>query len=153
MIKSLLQVAPTQRPSSQNILEMPIVLKHMNDSDLEFMQPSELLNTIKIPKNLIMLANQFPKPNYTEESISNVKENLPVIKNTSLNSNEYKNTSNSNIVSEVNPVKYIEQGIKYERKLLPKRRSKEKLHQPLPYDSKPENKYELPDLNPQVHQH
>lgn len=46
---------------------MPVIIKRMNDSLLTEVDEGiqrNLLNTIKIPKNLHYLTDKLPKPNY-----------------------------------------------------------------------------------------
>ncbi|EAR83720.2 plant dual-specificity MAP kinase kinase family domain protein (macronuclear) [Tetrahymena thermophila SB210] len=67
IIRSLLQVSPQLRPSCDKILQMPAVIKRMNDSlltEVDEAIQNNLLNTIKIPKNLHYLTDRLPKPNY-----------------------------------------------------------------------------------------
>lgn len=68
MIKSLLQVSPQLRPSAEQILQSSLVKKHFTDKliQMELTEKSELMNTIKVPKNLTMLTEQLPKPTYSE---------------------------------------------------------------------------------------
>jgi len=61
----LLQVNPRHRPSIDQLLEMPQMRRHapeMTDSDEQ--RPSDLLQTIKLPKNVIDLSICLPKPQY-----------------------------------------------------------------------------------------
>ena len=73
VVKSLIQINPECRPSCDQILKNPIVVKRIEyfsafDEGLwsqdEFFDNKELLRTIKIPKNLLFLSNKLPKPNY-----------------------------------------------------------------------------------------
>ena len=89
IIKVLLQVQPENRPNCDQILKHPIILKKLemfkcNDENEE----ATLLQTIRIPKNLLFLTEKLPQANYekriykkhnsfTDEN----KESLPEIKN------------------------------------------------------------------------
>ena len=73
VVKSLIQISPECRPSCDQILKNPLVVKRIEyfsafDEGLwsqdEFFDNKELLRTIKIPKNLLFLSNKLPKPNY-----------------------------------------------------------------------------------------
>ena len=66
VIRALLQVAPHLRPSCDKILQLPAVLKRMNDQHLVEVDEGVpfLLNTIKVPKNIHYLTDRLPKPNY-----------------------------------------------------------------------------------------
>lgn len=57
-------MSPQLRPSSEQILNSNIVKKHVSDKliiPIEMIEKSELMNTIKLPKNLTMLTEQLPK--------------------------------------------------------------------------------------------
>ena len=70
MVKSLLQVSPQLRPSCEKILEMPMVKKRIErlfpTGSNEYFddEQSSLLNTIRVPKNLLYLTDRLPKPTY-----------------------------------------------------------------------------------------
>ena len=72
VIALCLQISPTQRPSSAELLKNPIVSKHSKElKELDAYATSEpgnaeLLSTIKIPKNMRALAQQLPKSNYDQ---------------------------------------------------------------------------------------
>ncbi|CDW89912.1 protein kinase domain containing protein [Stylonychia lemnae] len=81
MIKTLLQVQPNTRPTCEQILSMDIVKKRLNlvknPNPLMTTQEHELnlenlnlLNTIKVPRNLAQLTKNLPRSNYisTRES-------------------------------------------------------------------------------------
>lgn len=72
-IKSLLIVAPQLRPSSDQILDLPQVIKmgtklFGQDFAQEKKQfgesQQELLSTIRVPKNLLYLTDRLPQPHY-----------------------------------------------------------------------------------------
>jgi hypothetical protein len=68
----LSQPDPTQRPPlpivAPTILEMPIIRKRMEklfpSQDEFYDSQSSLLNTIRVPKNLLYLTDRLPKPSY-----------------------------------------------------------------------------------------
>lgn len=65
MVKTLLQVSPHMRPDSEKILLLPSVVSRLHEkiAPMEYENNStELLKTIKIPKNLCLLTDQLPKP-------------------------------------------------------------------------------------------
>jgi len=67
LVKSLIQVNPSMRPSCEGILEMQIVRKRIEKlfpNDEFYESQSSLLNTIRVPKNLLYLTDRLPKPSY-----------------------------------------------------------------------------------------
>ena len=69
IITLCLQTSATQRPSCEELLNNPIVVKHsrglvphISSEKSKF----ELLSTIKVPKNIKALGQQLPKPNYDQ---------------------------------------------------------------------------------------
>ena len=64
----LLQVNPKKRPDATKLLALPSIIKRMNDKHLQEIENEdlvpEMLNTIRIPKNLKFLSETLPKPNY-----------------------------------------------------------------------------------------
>ena len=69
MIKVLLQVNPKRRPSCNEILQMPIIEKKIQEFGFEEykntnLAANTLLGTIQIPRNLCVLRDKLPKPNY-----------------------------------------------------------------------------------------
>jgi len=99
LLKLLFKLNAKDRPSCNDILRNPIVVKRMeylksgadNDLDIVNMDEAALLRTIRIPKNIIFLSNKLPKANYESGSDPNIStaENTKDVKN---------NYSNSNIV-------------------------------------------------------
>ena len=71
MIKMLLQINPTARPTCDQILETAGVKVHLGET-LQKLEPpkdepiGELINTIKVPNNLKVLNLNLPKPKYEE---------------------------------------------------------------------------------------
>mgnify|MGYP000924579216 CR=1 FL=1 len=67
IISLCLRTAPIVRPSCEQLLTHPIVLKNSRISELDPVEESQrlpLLSTIRVPKNLKVLSSQLPKPNY-----------------------------------------------------------------------------------------
>lgn len=69
IIAEMLQVNPRHRPSASELLALPVVQKHARDLGIAIPadmvgSPSELLNTIKVPRNVIDLASILPSPQY-----------------------------------------------------------------------------------------
>ena len=98
LIKTLLQVSPQQRPNTEQILEMPIVIKRIkkyfpgrealfvpslfdqpeNGNDDAFAgarADSELLRTIKLQRNVFNLA--LPEPTYTQSMAGSNFQTIP----------------------------------------------------------------------------
>ena len=81
LLKLLFKLNPKERPSCDEILKIPEVVKRIeffdsgkvNDNTID---ESSLLKTIRVPKNLIFLLDKLPKANYdivTEPSLSTVE--------------------------------------------------------------------------------
>lgn len=68
VIKLMLKVDPRSRPSCSELLSNPLVLKHCETS--EPLAQNELLNTIKIPKQIGALTKSLPASNYASQKIS-----------------------------------------------------------------------------------
>jgi NIMA (never in mitosis gene a)-related kinase len=66
LIKTLLQVNPQVRPDCDQILQLPYVLRRLNDDYLYVVEEhnANLLKTIRMPKNINFLQDKLPKPNY-----------------------------------------------------------------------------------------
>lgn len=68
LVATLLKVKPSERPSCEQILHMPVVEEHLTmDDDNEINQ--ELLNTIKIPRNIYLLKGKLPRSQYEDEKL------------------------------------------------------------------------------------
>ena len=68
LVATLLKVNPSERPSCEQILHMPVVEEHLTvDDENEINQ--ELLNTIKIPRNINLLKGKLPKSQYEDEKL------------------------------------------------------------------------------------
>ena len=74
VIRSLVIIHPNQRPNCDQILEQPAVRKmgeKLFGEDFYYNQTpsqSEMLKTIRIPKNLLYLTDRLPKPHYDDSS-------------------------------------------------------------------------------------
>lgn len=75
VIGMLLQVNPRQRPSVEQLLQLPVLHRHLSGQSLANAQKgsnnehhscSDLLQTIKLPKNALDLSDMLPKPRYQE---------------------------------------------------------------------------------------
>mmetsp|Transcript_9440 Transcript_9440/g.9411 ORF Transcript_9440/g.9411 Transcript_9440/m.9411 type:complete len:290 (+) Transcript_9440:612-1481(+) len=69
IIRSMLQVNPSVRPSCATILEMPPVLRHINPGRIsqEEEEKNQLLNTIKFDPNAQILNKKLPEANYEKK--------------------------------------------------------------------------------------
>ena len=71
IVQYLLQVNSIQRPSCEQILQHPIVLKRIeyfkSFGSEEENDDKCLLKTIHMPKNLLFLSDKLPKPNYDKQ--------------------------------------------------------------------------------------
>ena len=123
IVKLLIQINTDSRPSCDEILKNPIVQKRIEyfksfagDQDNE---DKALLQTIRIPKNLLFLSDKLPKPNYVKKMRSSnnavpdklnkknyrsyskksdfeIKENNKVQQNKKPNNNDNNNNININ---------------------------------------------------------
>lgn len=69
MVRNCLQVQPTSRPTTDKLLAMPIITTHMSETlesaeKEQFYQEVNLLNTIKVPRDLGQITERLPKPQY-----------------------------------------------------------------------------------------
>lgn len=65
VIAALLQVHPRNRPSVDQLLQMPAMMRHTSGlARDDSKHVSDLLSTIKLPKNVIDLSGCLPKPRY-----------------------------------------------------------------------------------------
>ena len=81
MIKSLLQVDPSKRPSTKQIIHMPVFVAKYNEIREEKVKDyheneqslsdgyDDLLGTIKVPRNLGLISERLPKPNYNSNPV------------------------------------------------------------------------------------
>ena len=101
IIKMLLKVNPSDRPTCAQILKHPIIKKRLeffksnaNFEDIDNIDEGVLLQTIRIPKNVLFLADRLPGSNYNKKKND---KNLPDIKFTEGNeSNNNNNNKKSN---------------------------------------------------------
>lgn len=68
LISTLLQVSPLKRPSWEQILHMPVVEEHLTDEETKEIW-KDLLNTIKIPRNMNLLKDKLPASQYENEKV------------------------------------------------------------------------------------
>jgi len=74
IICDFLKVQPSLRPNSQQILNNPVVINHVRDSNVEILRESskaKLLGTIELPKNLKFLKEKLPRANYNRDKLNN----------------------------------------------------------------------------------
>ena len=101
IIKILLKVNPSDRPTCAQILKHRIIKKRLeffksnaNFEDIDNIDEGVLLQTIRIPKNVLFLADRLPGSNYNKKKN---EKNLPDIKFTEGNeSNNNNNNKKSN---------------------------------------------------------
>ena len=101
IIKMLLKVNPSDRPTCAQILKHRIIKKRLeffksnaNFEDIDNIDEGVLLQTIRIPKNVLFLADRLPGSNYNKKKN---EKNLPDIKFTEGNeSNNNNNNKKSN---------------------------------------------------------
>ena len=73
MVASLLQVDPKKRPSTEQILHMPVFIAKYNEQKSSAnlgaygSEPLDLIGTIKVPKNLSLLQDRLPASQYDED--------------------------------------------------------------------------------------
>jgi len=108
MLKLLFKLNPNERPSCDEILKNPMVIKRLeffkaqigNDNlDIANMDEAELLRTIRIPKNILFLSDKLPKANYetaNTEPSSKIEENIKELKNQFCNNNNTNPNPNPN---------------------------------------------------------
>jgi NIMA (never in mitosis gene a)-related kinase len=69
MLRTCLQVKPSDRPSCQKILRLPGLLNHVTGTldELQALEPDEneaLMKTIRMPRRMGEVTNRLPKPQY-----------------------------------------------------------------------------------------
>ncbi len=74
MIRTLLQVSPLARPTCDRILGMKNVQANLSDTLKEKLdidgeeeaspRKRRLLNTIRVPKDMVLISDRLPKPQY-----------------------------------------------------------------------------------------
>ena len=98
LLKFLFKTEPNERPTCDDILKNPLVTKRIEflkfnskkEIDLSKMDENILLQTIRIPKNLIFLSNKLPKANYespTEPNNSTAENSKQILNTLSTNNN------------------------------------------------------------------
>lgn len=68
LIRTLLQVNPAMRPTCDKLLDMPLVQRNTVQNQDSIEGESNLLGTIKIPRQITNLASQLPAPSYGRTS-------------------------------------------------------------------------------------
>ena len=106
IVQLLLQVSPEKRPSCAEILKNPIILRRIeffkNYSGEDNCEDQALLKTILVPKNLMVLSDKLPKPNYGHKSVNNKKVNIHY------NINNFKNY-NTELKTTLNETKKVDE--------------------------------------------
>ena len=103
IVQCLLQVKPEKRPICSEILSNPIIVKRIeffkNYSGEDVSEDQALLKTIVVPKNLLVLPEKLPKPNYGNKSLNNKKIKIIDEYNTknNINSETYPYLKSNNI--------------------------------------------------------
>ena len=103
VIQFLLQVNPSSRPSCEQILNHPAVIKRIeyfkSFAGEDEHEDKFLLKTIHMPKNLLFLSDKLPKPNYDKQfkTTNNRIDNETNIKNYR-SYNKIYNEVNKNII-------------------------------------------------------
>ena len=95
VVQFLLQVNSSSRPSCEQILNHPVVMKRI-EYFKSFAKEDEtedkfLLKTIHMPKNLLFLSDKLPKPNYDKQFIST---NSPVEESNNKNYRSFNKENN-----------------------------------------------------------
>ena len=97
IIQLLLQVKPEKRPSCAEILQNPIILKRIeffkSYAGEDVSEDQALLKTIIFSKNLLVLPEKLPKPNYGNKSVNGKKLINLFTNETSRNINELESPS------------------------------------------------------------
>lgn len=73
VVATLLKVSPLMRPSWEQILHMPAVEEHLTDEETKEIW-MDLLNTIKIPRNINLLKQKLPASQYDSEKVDEVAD-------------------------------------------------------------------------------
>lgn len=68
VVATLLKVSPLMRPSCEQILHMPAVEEHLTDEETKEIC-KDLLNTIKIPRNMSLLQQKLPASQYENDKV------------------------------------------------------------------------------------
>lgn len=72
VIANLLQVHPRHRPSVDQLFQLPAMQRNAPGLKIQEERPSNLLNTIKLPKNAIDLSGCLPKPRYERPRLESI---------------------------------------------------------------------------------
>ena len=96
IVQLLLRVKPENRPSCNEILQNPIILKRIeffkNYAGDDVSEDQALLKTIIFPKNLLVLPEKLPKANYGSKSVGGKRMNINYFTNFT---NDINNISNN----------------------------------------------------------
>ena len=108
LLNLLFQVDPDKRPTCDDILKNPLIIKRMeflksnsgNENDLINMDESTLLKTIRIPKNILFLSSKLPKANYE----SSTDPNISIVNNINKKINNTLSRNNTLLLPSINIV-------------------------------------------------
>jgi NIMA (never in mitosis gene a)-related kinase len=83
ILRSLLQVTPSLRPSAEQLFQMPLVIRHDTSSrNFDATVQGGLLGTIVLPRNMSQLSSRLPAPKYErriESSIPGARVSEPAL--------------------------------------------------------------------------
>ena len=118
IVQYLLQVNSIQRPSCEQILQHPIILKRIEyfksfGTDEEN-EDKCLLKTIHMPKNLLFLSDKLPKPNY-DKKFKNNNNNSNINNALDEENKNYRSfNKNGNLVNNINSNENRKENINYQ---------------------------------------
>ena len=106
LLQLLFKVNPRERPNCDELLKLELIKKRIeffkaeagNEfKDIDTTDDNELLKTIKISKNLLVLKDKLPKPNYSLPKINN--KNMNQTKLNSINNFQSQTLSTANNIA------------------------------------------------------
>ena len=106
LLQLLFKVNPRERPNCDELLKLELIKKRIeffraeagNEfKDIDATDDNELLKTIKISKNLLVLKDKLPKPNYSLPKINN--KNMNQTKLNSINNFQSETLSTANNIA------------------------------------------------------
>ena len=106
LLQLLFKVNPRERPNCDELLKLELIKKRIeffraeagNEfKDIDTTDDNELLKTIKISKNLLVLKDKLPKPNYSLPKINN--KNMNQTKLNSINNFQSETLSTANNIA------------------------------------------------------
>lgn len=106
LLQLLFKVNPRERPNCDELLKLELIKKRIDFfkaeagnefKDIDTTDDNELLKTIKISKNLLVLKDKLPKPNYSLPKINN--KNMNQTKLNSINNFQSETLSTANNIA------------------------------------------------------